>query len=365
MKLSIFLFLVVSLTACQTKPVFQLSGKFEQGLKSKTIDICRPEGQHDSIVFSVPLNEDGSFQLQEKILPGSLFRVQFRKDYLTLPLYAENQTYILTEDKGNYYFVSTDTSSLQNRYVDFLKELERQDAAYNRLCQGYDTITDILAKAERSEILGRQFEARNAYILEGLRQFKGTEIAQYIAQETLLFLEHDYNRFTKVMEILGDDMPDNAMKKCLREAYRQLKDKQLTGIAPDFELPDTRNKSVRLSSFRGKYVLLDFWASWCAPCRKKNKELFRLYPELHAQGLEVISVSLDDNKKQWLEAVETDQVNWPQLVDLKGFKASKIREAYKFQQVPTVFLINPEGEVVKTNPTIEEIREIIDKKSSK
>lgn len=359
MRLSIFLFLIASLTACQTEPAFQLSGKFKQRLKSKTIDICQLSGQNDSLVFSVPLNEDGSFQLQEKILPGSLFRIQLKKDYLTLPLYAENQTYLLTEDKGNYYFISTETSSLQNRYVDFLQELKRQDEAYNRLCQGYDTITDILAKAERSEILGRQFEARNAYILEGLRKFKGTEIAQYIAQEILLFLEHDYNRFTKVMEILGDDMPDNAMKKCLTEAYRQLKDKQLTGIAPDFELPDARNKPVRLSSFRGKYVLLDFWASWCAPCRKKNKELFRLYPELQAKDLEVISVSLDDNKKQWLEAVKTDRVNWTQLADLDGFKASKIRKAYKFQQVPTVFLINPEGEIVKTNPTIEEIRRVI------
>lgn len=359
MKLSIFLFLIASLTACQTKPAFQLSGKLEQDLKSKTIDICLPQGQRDSIIYSVPLQEDGSFRLEEKIMPGTMFRAQLLRDYITIPLYAEDQEYVLTEDNGHYYFVSTDAASLQNRYVEFLKELERQDAAYNSLCQGYDTITDILAKAERSEILGRQFETRNAYILEGICKFKGTEIAQYIAQETLLFLEHDYNRFTKVMEILRDDMPDNAMKKCLTEAYRQLKAKQLTGIAPDFELPDTENKPVRLSSFRGKYILLDFWASWCAPCRKKNKELFRLYPEFQTKGLEVISVSLDDNKKQWLEAVKTDQVNWTQLADLDGFKASKIREAYKFQQVPTVFLINPEGEVVKTNPTIEEIRRVI------
>lgn len=359
MKSAIFLFLIASLTACQTKPGFQLSGKFGQDLKSKTINICLPDGQRDSVVYSVPLNENGSFRLEEKIIPGTMFRAKLQKDYITIPLYAEDQEYVLTEDNGHYYFVSTNPASLQNRYVDFLKELERQDEAYNRLCQGYDTITDILAKAERSELLGRQFEARDAYILDGLRKFKGTEIAQYIAQETLLFLEHDYNRFTTVMEILGDDMPDNAMKKCLTQAYRQLKDRQLTGIAPDFELPDTGNKPVRLSSFRGKYVLLDFWASWCAPCRKKNKELFRLYPELQAKGLEVISVSLDDNKKQWLEAVKTDQVNWTQLADLKGFKASKVREAYKFQQVPTVFLINPEGEVVKTNPTIEDIREII------
>lgn len=362
MKHLIYLFLWLGMVACHPKSGFQASGKFNQALKSKTIEVFLPQSKHDSAVISGVVSEDGSFLIEGNIAPGTMLEVHLLKDYIKIPLFAENQNYTLTQENGNYYFITDDTHALQNRFVAFQKELDRLTEEYNQLCIGYDTISDILIKTQRSELLGEKFQAKDEYTLKGIQDFRNTEIAQYLALETLLFLEHNYNAFTKVMEILGDNMPENTMKTRLVNSYNELKASQLTGMAPDFELPDSNNKPVRLSSFRGKYVLLDFWASWCAPCRKKNKELFKLYPELQAGGLEVISISLDDNKEKWLEAVKTDRVNWTQLVDLKGFKDSEVRQTYKFSQVPTVFLINPQGEIVKTNPEIEDIRKVLSSK---
>ena len=161
------------------------------------------------------------------------------------------------------------------------------------------------------------------------------------------------------MELLNGQMAETPMKNRLTTAYAKLKAKQLTGMAPDFELPDMKGKLVRLSSFRGKYVLVDFWASWCVSCRQNNRELFKYYPELKAAGLEIISVSLDDDRALWIKAVEADKITWTQLIDPKGFKASELRKSYKFDSLPTVYLIDPQGNIVAKKPTLEQLREIL------
>ena len=163
------------------------------------------------------------------------------------------------------------------------------------------------------------------------------------------------------MQALGDSIPESPMKSAIFAAYDRLKASQLAGEAPAFTLPDKDGKQVSLSDFRGKYVLLDFWASWCAPCRTKNRALNEKYPKLKDQGIEVISISLDDNKQAWLKAVREDNIRWKQLVDLNGFKGSSVAKAYKVAQVPTVYLIDSQGQVIQKNPTEEEIARIYER----
>ena len=97
---------------------------------------------------------------------------------------------------------------------------------------------------------------------------------------------------------------------------------------------------------------------------EKNKELNRQYPELRDMGLEVISISLDNKKAPWLQALKEDGVTWVQLIDESGFEQSKVREAYKVEQVPTVYLIGPDGNILSKNPEVEEIHVIIKQKRS-
>ncbi len=332
---------------------FQLDGKLDN-LVGKVV-VLSALGQEEVPLLSASIQKDGKFVLKGKIAKSGFCRLNIPGSDCNVLFYAENAFYQLEKQKGHYVISSLDTITMQHHFLKYLEENAVWQDVYNHLCLGYDTISDIHRKADRSAQLAQKFEEWNAFRLQSIRSFAGTEIAQYIISQELYFYENDYKFFTKAIQALGDTVPDSPMKTAIFSAYEKLKARQLTGKAPDFTLLDKTGKSVSLSDFRGKYVLLDFWASWCAPCREKNRALNEKYAQWKARGLEIISISLDDNKQAWLKAVEEDKIQWIQLADLAGFKGSRVARDYKISQVPTVYLIDPQGEILCTNPTEEEL----------
>jgi peroxiredoxin len=128
--------------------------------------------------------------------------------------------------------------------------------------------------------------------------------------------------------------------------------------APEISLPDTKGNTVNLSSFKGRVVLIDFWASWCGPCRRANPHVVKLYEKYKGKGFEVFGVSIDSKKDDWLRAIKHDNIPYTQVNDADGWNAATAAK-YGVDAIPATFLLNKDGVIEAIDPGESQLEEKI------
>jgi peroxiredoxin len=176
-------------------------------------------------------------------------------------------------------------------------------------------------------------------------------------------LDQASNLFQKLSPNVKQQGRAVSFKESLAKKKKALYSQKPTHIgaqAPDFEQPDVSGNKVVLSQFKGKYLLLDFWASWCKPCRAENPNLVEAYHKFNKQGLEIMSVSLDGmaQKKAWLNAIRIDGLPWVQVSDLKAWENSAAL-IYGIKAIPENYLIDPTGKIIAKNLRGEELNTML------
>ncbi|BAV10113.1 TlpA disulfide reductase family protein [Filimonas lacunae] len=182
-----------------------------------------------------------------------------------------------------------------------------------------------------------------------LKKNPTTPIALYVIRNWMPY-DIDVEKLDPIFNKLPEATKSSASGKALQAKLEVAKKTSIGKEAPDFTMNDTLGNPVKLSSLRGKYVLLDFWASWCGPCRRENPNVVKAFNEYKDKGFTVLGVSLDQptGKEKWLKAIHDDGLTWTHLSDLQFWNNAAAKE-YGVQAIPQNFLIDPQGKIAGKN----------------
>jgi len=179
----------------------------------------------------------------------------------------------------------------------------------------------------------------------------------------LLNPKNDFPFLDELIQRLDQKYPNTVTIIQLKQQLEELRALAIGAEAPDIALPNPNGEIKKLSDLRGKYVLIDFWAAWCKPCREENPNVVRLYNKYNDKGFEVFGVSLDRERDAWVKAIADDQLAWTQVSDLKYFN-SAAAELYQIQAIPATYMVDPEGKIIVKDlrgPTLErKLQELFD-----
>jgi peroxiredoxin len=238
-------------------------------------------------------------------------------------------------------------SPAEDDYKEFLEGKRKIDSVNNLLQQYYG-----YARAKKDQhlvdslipLLYTQYDGQRQWVKNFARVYPASYVSPFVVYTSLANdpgpgeLDSLYKGFTA--EIQG-----SFFGRMLKKAMDLANKTAIGSPAPDFTLADTHDKPVALASFKGKYTLVDFWASWCGPCRAENPNVVKAYRKYHPKGFAILGVSLDQQKSNWEKAIKKDKLAWTQVSDLKGWESSAAA-LYGVTAIPMNFLLDKEGKIV-------------------
>ncbi|WP_126246654.1 TlpA disulfide reductase family protein [Chitinophaga rhizosphaerae] len=321
--------------------------------KPKATITAEITGLKDSVVYlSVPVADsartdtmrvvDGKFSWSGDVSEPEKVYLMFPTRYVEL--FLERADIRLSGHADSLADVRVTGSASHDEYMAYRKSLKPVTDQEEALYANYNEIKDNDSAMAVLEVKATDLRTqRRAIMKRYIAEHPKSPVSVSLLQDMAVMGE--YKTLDSLYQLLDPAAQKTGTGTRLAERIAILKKSAIGEPMIDFTQPDVSGKPVKLSDFKGKYVLLDFWASWCGPCRAENPNVLKAFNAYKDKNFTVVGVSLDDDGEKWKKAIADDGMPWIQLSDLKGFKNSVAQE-YGIQAIPSTFLVSPEGIIV-------------------
>ncbi len=340
---------LVILSACQQKSGYNVKVTLEGIPDGKVYMSVRGAEGMEKIDSADLFN--GHFEMVGEVTePGMV--------YLTVPeagrerpqFFLENSEIVIEGKKGNLSEMSVVGSNLQDQYSAFMLITAPFDEKEAKIYDDYSIANESGDTAAITKIMADYdllTEARDAAVDTYIAENNNSIISAYIvARQKIYSLElADLEAYQTTF---GEIANNSKYGKIISDRIDVLKRVAIGQKAPEIAMPDTAGVIQKLSDLHGKYVLVDFWASWCGPCRVENPNVVKAYQQFHEKGFDIYAISLDQKRDNWLKAIKDDNLTWTQVSILEGWKAPAVKE-YGVMSIPANVLVDPNGVIVGRN----------------
>jgi thiol-disulfide isomerase/thioredoxin len=299
--------------------------------------------------------KDGAFSFSGKIQERAAFvyvHTQKYTDYAGFWIENTEQTVTLEKGKFKEGLISGSPTEDENRR--FIKLKAPIDKAL-------DSLSDVLqatVTAESKLDLEQKMTALNDQLTAINMEYIKAHPSSILAVDMLNIYASTWGKAiaSELYGLLNPAMKETEQGKEIKDFIAWNKGLKIGDHFADFKQPNASGEMVSLTDIKGKYVLIDFWASWCGPCRIANPELLRIFNDFKGKGFNILGVSLDDNKRDWLEAIQKDKLIWENVADMKGDK-NRAALMYGITSIPDNFLLDTKGVIIAKNLSNKELRQ--------
>lgn len=336
-----------------------VNGKVEGLSKGRLLLVAHTSENKVDTLGSTDFTEQGTFSLQADVDEPMVAYVVVKGYSGGFQVIAEpgaSYQALLKDGDGSYI----KGGRLQDAYNNYLSEVvarQKQIAAVKALgdsLQGISKFRSASLMNDSAESLRRQLLTYS----ERFHRDNDNIISAFDALTTAQVRNMNARASADLYAALGVQAKASLSGRILQERVSRLSKLSKGQKAPDFTLPTLDGKSFTLSQMKGKVKIIDFWASWCGPCRLNNPALKEMYARYHDQGLEMVSISLDNVHKRWADAVAKDGLPWVQVSSLKGWGDETARQ-YNVTAIPAIFILNGEGEIIGRDIRDKELEQFV------
>jgi peroxiredoxin len=339
----------------KTNTTFELKGTLSDS-KGETLYLEKLASQTPLRVDSCVLDDNGNFSFDNYVPTIGFYRIKLNEQNFAMLVMDSTNKITITgnaKDLGNTYKTegSPDTK-LFLEYNEETKAFQRQQDSLNEAFR-YAMTTSGKVDSLRMDSLSKSFEGIYLKVVDSYcaRVAEKAKANAGMFPTIIAIQPLDPEKYADVFKAVDEGLmkryPNNADVNMFHQMIVKMTSNPFkTGVqAPEINLPDPSGKNIALSSLKGKVVLIDFWASWCGPCRKEMPNVVAAYKKYKSKGFEIYGVSLDKDMQSWVEAIKKDGITWIQVSDLQYWNCAAAKD-YNVQGIPFTVLLDKEGKVI-------------------